>query len=281
MLTFVCWKWQGPWLPLSNVEYSSTHVNTLYRMLKRHYHKPFELVCVTDNDDGIYSDIRIVPIWDDGLIQYGRCYHRLKAFSEEMADMIAPEFVSMDLDVVIVDDITHLFEKGVEFKIWSARPELEWMPYCGSLFQMKAGARSFVWHMFSADDLVYGTHDKQRKPIWYNQKSVERGMKKGSDQSWIAACLYPNEQVWLPEKDGIYNFNYHLRRRDKWVQKRIYPKDKYGKKAKQPRLRWVLRENGWNGELPDNARIVFFPGPQDPSQEWLQEEYPWIKEHYY
>lgn len=279
MLTFVCWKWQGPKAAISGIRYDATHVNTLYSMLKRHYRNPFELVCITDNSAGINPDIRIVPMWDEGLLQYGACFVRLKCFAPEMADIIAPEFVSIDLDVVITADITDLFDGAEDFKIWSARPDLDFMPYCGSLFYMKAGARRKVWDSFSTNDLVFGTHSRTRKEIWFNSKSAQAGFLNGTDQAWIATCLYPQENVWTPEDDGIYVFNAHIRKRDEWRTKTIYVKDNNGKKRRKQKC--VRRADGPDGTLPENTKMVFFSGPHDPTQKELQRDYPWIAEHYH
>jgi len=41
-----------------------------------------------------------------------------------------------------------------------------------------------------------------------------------------------------------------------------------------------IKVKGGDGLLPDNSRIVFFNGKYDPSQDWLQEELPWIKDHW-
>ena len=62
-LTFICWKWRPRQAYRSKFE--SAHVNTLHSMITRHYHGPFELVCVTDDAGGINPAIRIVPMWAD------------------------------------------------------------------------------------------------------------------------------------------------------------------------------------------------------------------------
>lgn len=193
MLTFVVWKWRPA------VGYRSTFgpetVNVMRRMLARHYHAPHELVCITDDPVGIDPEVRIIPLWKDHArvrsphgSKAPSCYRRLKAFSAEAAELIAPRFVSIDLDTVIVDDVTPLFEDTCDFKIWGDTARNT--PYNGGLWMLRAGTRTKVWDKFD--------------PI----RSLVAGRKAGyigSDQAWIGVCLGPHEQKWTAA-DGVYSF---------------------------------------------------------------------------
>ena len=164
-------------------------------MLKRHYHKPFELICVTDDPIGILPDVKIVPLWSDFAnvpSPHGAgnpsCYRRLKMFSREASAMFGPRFVSIDLDVVICRDITALFENRLDFKIYG--DTAHGTPYNGSLIQLTAGTRPQVWEQF----------DPKRSPLL--------GLKLkyiGSDQAWIGACLGPNEAKFTAA-DGVFSY---------------------------------------------------------------------------
>ena len=91
-MIFVCWKWKTPGY---RSQFTAEHVNILYRMIQRNYQNDFELCCITDDSEGINKDIRIIPLWDD-LRDVARCTVRLKAFSEEAAEIIGPRFCSID-----------------------------------------------------------------------------------------------------------------------------------------------------------------------------------------
>lgn len=67
-----------------------------------------------------------------------------------------------------------------------------------------------------------------------------------SDQFWIASVLGPGEATWH-KKHGVYQFRDVM-------------------EAGKP--------------LPDNARVVMFPGPFDPSMVELHSTFPWIGEHW-
>jgi hypothetical protein len=198
-MEFVCFKWRAPAHYRS--QFGPATVNTLWSMLRRHYHGPCRLTCITDDPKGINSAVRIVPLWSDwGHLRsphgdaYPSCYRRLKLFSEEAAEIIGPRFVVLDLDVVITNDITPLFAADVDFKIWG--DTAKGTPYNGSLWMLKAGARPKVWHDFD--------------PIESPKRSLALGYI-GSDQGWLGAALGPGEAKWTT-RDGVYSFRNHIQK---------------------------------------------------------------------
>lgn len=200
MIQVVCWLWK----PVKNYrsKFGPEHVNIFRNMVERHLHIEHEVVCITDDPKGIDSRVRIVPLWDDlasipsphGGVSPA-CYRRLKAFAPEMRDIIGPRFVSMDLDVVIVDDITPLLSRPEDFIIWGS--VLRTTPYNGSMWMMDAGARAKVWTDFD--------------PILTPQLTRKIGYH-GSDQAWMSHCLGKGEAQWTPEKDGVYAFRSDIKR---------------------------------------------------------------------
>lgn len=194
MLTFVCWKWQPPRGYRS--QFSATTVNVLRSMLERHYRKPHELVCITDDPAGIDERVRVIKLWDDyknvpsphGPLNPS-CYRRLKMFSKEAAQFIGPRFVSIDLDVVITADITDLFDdESIEFKMYG--DTARGTPYNGSLILHRAGTRRQLWEKF----------DPKTSP---NLGLAKRYI--GSDQAWIGVCLGPDEPKFT-SADGVYSY---------------------------------------------------------------------------
>ena len=142
-LKVVCWKWAPP------VGYRSafTHlqVNRLFNMVKRHYHKPFEMVCITDNPRLVDPEVRIIPLAQ--VEQFAHlpsphggvnpaCYRRLVMYSDEARELIGERFVSVDLDVVLVDDVTPVWDRPHDFMIWGET--LRRTPYNGSMQLMTA-----------------------------------------------------------------------------------------------------------------------------------------------
>jgi hypothetical protein len=192
-LTFVCFKW----VPLYSYRSKFDHmtVNVLHSMLNRHYLKPFELVCVTDDPAGIVPQVRIVKLWDDhtNVVSphgpaYPSCYRRLKMFSSEAREILGARVCSIDLDVVICREITGLFEVDVDFKVYG--DTAVGTPYNGSLIYHWPGRRTQLWDRF----------DPRTSP------GLGRKLKYiGSDQAWIAACLGPDEAKFT-KADGVYSY---------------------------------------------------------------------------
>jgi hypothetical protein len=196
MLTFVCFKWRkskkGYHLPAAINEYTAEHVNTLQRMIARHYHKRHKFICVTDDSAGIRA--KTLPLWNQ-CRDLGGCFNRLYTFSPEMRELLGRRFVCIDLDCVIVDDITPLFDWDDEFIINSYNPLSGKAPdqyYNGGMYMMTAGARRRVWEEFIKDPA------EARRRI---QNSPELCI--GSDQAWIRLCLDKGEARW-GNQDGVY-----------------------------------------------------------------------------
>lgn len=241
----VCWKWHGKTMGKGRPDYTATHVNRLASMVNRHLRMKHEIICVTDDPAGIDGGVRIVPLWDD-LRRCGRCYVRLRAFARDAAELLAPRFVSLDLDTVVVGPLDPLLERSEPFVIWSDPSRIT--PYCGSQWMLTAGAHPEVFEQF---DHMTAALLKERKGFF------------GSDQAWIAHML-PNAPVWT-QADGVYSFRRHILK--------IRGIEPIG-----PRLRRMIETRP--PVLPDNARIVHFHGLYDPSQLFLQRLIPWIKENW-
>lgn len=197
-MTFVTFKWK----PTTGYrsKFGPETVQVLQRMIARHYHAPFRFVCITDDTTGL-NGIETFPLWNDHAdlknpngAHNPSCYRRLKLFSAEAKDWFGDRLVCMDLDTVIVNDITPLFTDDVDFKIWgeSDFPTQQWMN--GSLWMLKTGTRTKVWTQFNP-----------RMSPYVARKAGARG----SDQGWMSHILGKHEAMWGRE-DGIFSFRKHI-----------------------------------------------------------------------
>lgn len=200
MLEVICWKWK----PLRGYrsQFGPEQVNTLKRMVARHYPHPHRFTCITDEAAGIDADVRVIPLWDDyaavpsphgGLNP--SCYRRLKMFSREARTLIGERFVSLDLDCVITADLSPLWNRPEDFVIWG--DTAKGTPYNGSMVLMTAGARAQVWEQF----------DPNTSPVLTRKAGYI-----GSDQAWIGLCLGPGEKKWTAA-DGVYSYRNEIERR--------------------------------------------------------------------
>lgn len=193
------------WKPLKGYrsKFTGEHVNILANMVARNYKHPHRFTCITDDASGIDNAIRVIPLWKDHRdlpSAYGSrnpsCYRRLKVFSKEAEQIIGPRFVVLDLDMVITDDLSPLWDRPEDFVILkSATPPPRYL-YNGSMLMMSAGVREKVWTEF----------DPIKSPLETRVKQMF-----GSDQAWISLKLGPGEATW-DTVDGVYSYRIHLAR---------------------------------------------------------------------
>ncbi len=195
-LRIVTWKWSQP---NYRSTFTSEHVNILAGMVARFYPEPHEMVCFTDDPKGIESHIRVLPLpekYSDVPSPHGpanpSCYRRLFMYSEQARDVIGHRFVSLDLDTVILDKMSPIWDRSDDFVIWGDTALRTY--YNGSMMMMAAGSRKQVWEQFD--------------PI-ESPKETRRRHMTGSDQAWISLCLGPGQPKWTTA-DGVYSFRNHI-----------------------------------------------------------------------
>jgi hypothetical protein len=221
MLTIVCFKWKPKdyWDGVSRCEFTAEHVNILHSMIKRHYHNPFRFVCITDDPEGIEAET--FPIWDDladvvnPLRGWVSCYRRLKIFSKEMLPIFGPRILLLDLDCVIVDDVTAIWDrpepfvgirlhpqryspyKGLKTTAHRRRQDVSYLKtnesYGGAMYLLDTGAFPEVWEDF----------DILNSP----QEAIHHGYR-GSDQAWLSYKLGTEHPVWTVKDDGVRSARY-------------------------------------------------------------------------
>lgn len=200
MLSIVTWLWKST-RPYRS-QFDAEKVNVLFRMVDRHYPHPHRNLCVTDMAGKFDSTVTCVPAWNDysSLVSPNgshnpSCYRRLRAFHPDIADTFGSRFVSLDLDTVIVGELSPLWHRPEEFVIWGETNPRSF--YNGSMWLMTAGARRQVWDRF----------DPKVSP-----GAAKAAGRFGSDQGWISHVLGQGEATWTTA-DGVYSYNVHLRNR--------------------------------------------------------------------
>lgn len=199
-LTILCWKWKPRGVYRST--FGPEVVNVLRRMVVRHYPKPHRFCCVTNDAEGLDPEVVVIPDREDFKSlpsPHGghnpSCYRRLRMFARDAGETFGPRFVSLDLDCVIVRDMTPVWDRPEDFVIWGdTNPQTL---YNGSMMLLRAGARPQVWERFD--------------PITSPDKARASG-NFGSDQAWISYCLGKGEAKWT-KADGVYSFRNELQRR--------------------------------------------------------------------
>lgn len=176
-LQVVTWKWSTLFGP--------EYVNRLASMLKRHLHMPYQFHCITDNPDGLDAGICRHPMFTDHMaMKAGNrgCFHRLQIFDREMASMFGPRILQLDLDIVITDDVTPLFNRPEPLVLVEQNRHNRRVTYNPSMLLMDAGILHDMWTRFHA----------QPNETW--QKAKSHGWNC-SDMSVINDYLDQNQAV--------------------------------------------------------------------------------------
>jgi hypothetical protein len=110
MRTIACMKW--------GTKFSGEDVNRLYRMVRRWLPGEFRFVCLTDNADGLLAEITPLPIPDVPIVGHrsDRGWRKLGLFASDLGG-VPGDALYLDLDVVVVDDLSPLFEIDGAFRI--------------------------------------------------------------------------------------------------------------------------------------------------------------------
>ena len=198
MITFVCWRWRSP------VGYRSVFgpetVYALRAMVKRHFPQPHRFVCVTDQPQEV-PKVDTIRLWDDCAAipsPFGRhnpsCYRRLKIFAPDAGQVFGERIVSIDLDTVIVNDLTPLFDRPEPLVMWGESDfTSQWCN--GSIFMLRTGSLPHVWTKFDPDT---------------SPAESKRARCFGSDQGWINYILGgKNIAIWT-RADGVYSYRKHI-----------------------------------------------------------------------
>jgi hypothetical protein len=253
-LSVVCWLWSAPQSVFTVVD-----VERLASMLRRHLHMPYDLYCITDAesetgcpDDDIPDGVWTVPM---GLYQdhagmrggSGRsCFRRLRLLHRDQAGVFGPRILQLDLDIVITDDVTPLFDRPEPLVLYEqqrgSRGDLERRVYNPSMLLMDAGVLHDCWAEFDA------------QPAETYQRAKRRGWA-GSDMAVITNYLAKH-----PETP-----------RASWRSDEPSHPDKiraYWRMQAQPSL------------LPTGTRAVLFYGGKKNSDPKVQARAPWILEHW-
>ena len=180
MITVVAWWWRKP---DGSHLFGPEYLDRMRNMLARHLHREHEFVVVTDSPALVPTGIRTERItqWQDTP----RCRRRIKQYDRTFAATLGTRILSIDLDVVLVDDITPLVDRREPIVCWR-------VGYAGVY------SGSFVLYNFGALDGLYRAFlaDPDGFPA-----SCGPGVQ--SDQAMLNAWLADRDVPHWTDADGI------------------------------------------------------------------------------
>lgn len=187
MLTIVCWYWKGK-KPI----FDERHVHGLARQCRDKIKRPHRFVCITDQP-GV--ECETFPLWEFPEVRVTvrrslDCWRRLRIFDPEIGRQIGDRILSVDLCVLLRDDITERIDESLDFQAMQGSVS----PLAGGLFTLKTGTNAHVWESFDPETSALRIEDTK-----HNGRAL-----RGSDQAWLSIQM-PDAHVWTRE-DGVWKF---------------------------------------------------------------------------
>lgn len=180
MLTICCWKW--------GTTFAARHVNVLRAALARHLRLPHTLVCITEDGAGLDPAIRVVPL-PTTYAYTPRCRRRMEQYSADFTRQIGTRLLTIDLDVVIVGDLTPILDRPEPIVGWRVGHA---GVLSGSFLLYDAGAFDGAWQRF------------QRDPEGYPREASRDRVP--SDQAMLNYWLRGRSVATWTEADGIVTY---------------------------------------------------------------------------
>ncbi len=239
MLNVVTWLWRDRGYRST---FTPAHVHTLYRMVARHYSHPFQPVCVTDDPTGLDPAIRTVPLWSDhrGLPSP---HGGGNPGCYERLRAFAPDVGDTLGPRLVSIDLDAVIVGNLE-PLWQ-RPD----PFV--IWHLPVLATARRQSLFNGSMWLLETGAAAE--VWTrftgqaSAREAYRAGCDGNDQGWMQYVLGPHTPGWT-HRDGVYSFKFE-----------------------------ILKRHG--GQLPANARVVFFHGKPDPWDAEAQ-RLAWVREAY-
>ncbi|MEO3713569.1 glycosyltransferase [Roseateles flavus] len=184
----LCMKW--------GTKYGPEYVNRLYAMVARHLRGPFRFVCLTDRVEGIRPEVQCLPIPElklpTGIPERG--WTKLTTFEADLHGLQGTALF-LDLDVVIVDDITPFFEVPGDFLIihdWK-RP---WrITGNSSVYRFRLGAHADVLERFRREHEAIRARFRNEQ-AYLSDEIHQQGKLQYWDAAWCASYKYHCIPTW-------------------------------------------------------------------------------------
>lgn len=176
-------------------KYSSQYVNTLYSMVKRNLTIPFTMVCLTDNKQGIDSDILCLDLPKELTGWWCKPY----MYSADLP--LNGTILYMDLDVVVSGNLNKLFDYEPDnwcvIRDFTRAMQPQWEKYNSSVVRFKVGQLHNVWAEFRKDpQKIIRSHFGDQDWLW----TAAKGTAKLWPDEWIRSWKWEirKDKTWKP-----------------------------------------------------------------------------------
>ncbi|MEH6456919.1 MAG: glycosyltransferase [Cocleimonas sp.] len=209
-VTIICMKW--------GTKYGAEYVNKLYAMVKRNLTIPFQMVCFTDNGEGVNSDVVIkdLPPLDLPKSAPERGWNKLTTLQNNLGGL-SGEALFLDLDVVIVDNIDELFSFPAEFAVIRDAKLTRSMIGNTSVYRFKIGRYDDVLQSFRKN-FPQVQKDYRNEQAYLSDEVRKKGDLSFWPDAWCPSYKYHCMKKWpfnhfqdsvIPEGAKIIIFHGH------------------------------------------------------------------------
>jgi hypothetical protein len=243
LLSVVAYLW-SPDQESKYTAYAADHVRLPQRMVARHLSIPHRFLVVTDRTELFADDrdIAAVPIdWTTHVP--GTCFVRLFTFTPQARDVLGARVLRIDLDTVVVGSLDRLVDRHDDLVLWR-NPARWWMEKTQLHY---AHRKEHPYGFWNGSLLLHRCGTMTQLWSEFDPKSLPAV----DDDQYLSLVLGREVPYW-DQDDGVY-------------------------RLENGHPRW--QGSGVVGTLPENARIVFFPGAKKPWLPEVLESAPWINQH--
>lgn len=200
----LCIKW--------GKKYGPEYVNRLHNMVRRHLHRPFRFVCLTDDAQGIDPGIEVKPIPPIGFDEFdqrkpwtfGHGWLKLTSFAKPLYDLEG-RTLFLDLDIVIVDSLDPFFDQPGEFvviKEWDKKDGtgntsvylFTVGAHVDALDHLRSGYPKVVEEVRNEQEFITGFLGRQGKVSYWPEewcRSFKRHCMRRGMMGWFAPPVIP------------------------------------------------------------------------------------------
>jgi hypothetical protein len=158
-------------------KYDSEYVNRLYRMVRRHAPVDVDFLCYTDDAAGIDLAIRTEPL----LSRAPGWWQKISLFRDRLPGVETDRILFLDLDVVIVGDLSEMIGESGDFiacRDWPPEVRQQDMSFNSSVFLLRVGSQPRIWSGFDEVRIPSGWH--------------------ATDQEWITTHIPAGDRRFFP-----------------------------------------------------------------------------------
>ncbi len=146
MQTIVCMKWGN--------RYPASYVNTLWSMIRRNTARPTQLVCYTDDAEGVDPAVKTHPLPEISLPERVRWkpWRKISLWRPELPGL-SGDALFVDLDVVITGPLDDFFDFAPEASFCVIENWTQLGSGIGntSVYRFRVGAHPYLFHRLEAE----------------------------------------------------------------------------------------------------------------------------------